>query len=340
MTFGSPKTIDYEGVKTLYTNIRHGAEPAGDEIEKLLERYKKIGRCPLEEISNDTAIKLQKALDIIQDGEFKVYFSTKYSSPNIHDAIKEMEDDGIEECIAIALEPQYSTYSIGTYEERIYSDKVKFYVVKSWHDEEELLNYWVDNINKLNLDLKNDYKVLFTSHSLPEVFQEYDDTYLKQVAETIEYIAKSFSLDESDYAEVWQSASENGMEWLGPDICDYVRDDKDARKGYLVVPIGFISDHIETLYDLDIECNEACNNRSKEYVRVPMPNDEDSIIRTLVNVVEKNKNNKFDFIKKVEASNEEELVMPDFVKKLIEKKGRENVKMPTFVRKMLEKKRI
>ena len=342
MTFGSPKSNEYEDIAEFYTNIRHGIRPSDEEIDKLQSRYLKSGSCPLQRISNEVSQKVEKKLNLDCDDEYRVYFANKYSNPNIREVISKMEEDDITECMCIVMEPQYSSYSIGTYEEFIYSDVIKFNIVKSWHDEEYLIKYWRDNLNKVIKKYKDEglrYKVLFSAHSLPKFSQDLDDTYITQIKEMVSLISKNI-VNEGEYEIVWQSASDNGMEWMDPDICDYVKNDDDDTGVYIISAIGFVSDHIEILYDLDIECRQEVAAKGSIYARLPMLNDEEAMIDSMVSVVKKYMNEEYSSYNKSSMPEDGELVMPDFVKKLIEKKGRENVKMPYFVKKMLEKRGI
>lgn len=340
MTFGSPDKIDITSIERFYTEIRHGIRPSDEEIENLYNRYLKIGGCPLQKISNNVVDLVRNRIEEKYGDEYEVYFANKYSNPSIRDAVLDMEKKNIEKCLCIAMEPQYSLYSIGTYEEFIYSDTIRFFTVKSWYDDENLINYWCKKIQDCisKIDPKSRYKILFTAHSLPEFSQEYDSRYVDEVKDMMVRIISKLELDSSICINVWQSAPDNGMVWMKPDICDYIREDIDDIDEYIVVPIGFISDHIEILYDLDIECRDECNNKNSVYRRIDMPNADKLIISSLVDVIEKYKGSEYSFIvKDVKDTEDDELVMPDFVKRLIEKKGRENVKMPYFVKKMLEK---
>ena len=179
MTYGSPESYDFDGICEFFTNIRRGKRPNDEEINLLLGNYLKIKQSPLQEITKKEVELLREQLG----KEYSIYFANKFSKPFIPDVIKTMENDGIEQCICLVLEPHYSIYSIMGYEKFIKSEKIKFNIIKSWYDEEELINYWVDEIKKIiENDIKTDsYKAIFTAHSVPEIAFKFNDPYVEQV---------------------------------------------------------------------------------------------------------------------------------------------------------------
>ena len=167
MTYGTPEDYTFEGVAKFFTNIRRGVRPNDDEINLLLKNYLRIDGSPLQEITLKEVNLLKEA---VRD-EYRVYFANKFSSPYIPDVISKMEEDNIEECICLILEPHYSFYSIMGYERFIKSDKIKFNIIKSWYKEEKLIEFWADEIKKIiDTEVKNDsFKVIFSAHSVPEI---------------------------------------------------------------------------------------------------------------------------------------------------------------------------
>lgn len=343
MTYGSPEQYTFEGVAKFFTNIRMGRRPTDDEINHLLSSYKKIDGSPLQEIT-------RKEVNLLRDrlgSKYKIYFANKFSSPYIPDVIKTMENDSIEKCICLILEPHYSIYSIMGYEKFLTSDKIKFNLIKEWYTEEHLLNYWTEEIARIINSLNNDsYKVIFTAHSVPEIAKEYGDPYIDQVEDMVNILATKLNLEKNNYTNAWQSESDIGLPWIKPDVLEYLNEQTTHPKNYIFAPISFISDHIETLFDNDVECKEICEEKGINYFRPPMPNYDDRFIDALVAVIEKNKNNEFVYLDgntgtfdemKNPSEDNNNLKMPAFVKKLIAKKGKENVKMPEHIRKMLIK---
>ena len=358
MTYGTPEDYTFEGVAKFFTNIRKGVRPNDDEINLLLKNYLRIDGSPLQEITLKEVELLKEA---VQD-EYRVYFANKFSSPYIPDVISKMEEDNIEECICLILEPHYSFYSIMGYERFIKSDKIKFNIIKSWYKEEKLIEFWADEIKKIiDTEVKNDsFKVIFSAHSVPEIALKYNDPYVNQIFDMTKIIAEKIGLDKDNYTNTWQSESDIGMPWIKPDVLEYLRDQKEHPSHYIFVPLSFISEHIEVLFDNDVECRELCEEFGVAYHRPPMPNYDNRLIEALVSAINDNKNNPFiyhnpeqttfnemdkeraempDFVKKMLANKKdgEKPEMPDFVKKMLaNKKDGEKPEMPDFVKKMLE----
>ena len=360
MTYGTPEEYTFEGVANFFTNIRRGKRPEDEEIDTLLKNYLRIDGSPLQEITLKEVELLKQA---VQE-DYQVYFANKFSKPYIPNVISEMEDNNIEECICLILEPHYSFYSIMGYERFIKSDKIKFNIIKSWYKEEKLIEFWADEIKKI-IDEKvsgDSFKVIFSAHSVPEIALEYNDPYVNQIFDMTKIIASKIGLKEDTYTNTWQSESDIGMPWIKPDVLEYLRDQKEHPKHYIFVPLSFISEHIEVLFDNDVECRELCDEFGVNYHRPPMPNYDPRLIEALISAIDKNKNNEFiyhnpekttfnemsrnnaempDFVKKMLANKKdgEKPEMPDFVKKMLtNKKDGEKPEMPDFVKKMLAEK--
>lgn len=343
MTYGSPLDYSFEGVGAFYTNIRDGVRPSKDEIDTLYKKYQLIGKSPLQEITKETASLLEERLD----GEIRVYYANKFSSPRIFETIEKMEEDGIRKCLCIILEPYYSMYSVMGYERFIKSDKIEFNIIQSWHRQESLIKYWAEElVGRVKEVCQREYEVVFTAHSVPKIAEEMQDPYIKQVCETVASIVEKMDIDSLPYRLVWQSESENGMEWIEPDVLKYLDENGKTDVEYIFAPIGFISDHIEILYDIDVECRKKCEALGANFSRISMPNNDERLLQSLINLVKLNIDGEYKIYSEEDENMEdvaavqedvEKLKMPYFVKKLIEKKGKENVKMPEYVRKMLIK---
>ena len=345
MTYGSPESYDFNGICEFFTNIRKGKRPNDDEINLLLGNYLKIKQSPLQEIT-------KKEVELLRDElgeEYSIYFANKFSRPFIPDVIKTMENDGIEQCICLVLEPHYSIYSIMGYERFIKSDKIKFNIIKSWYKEEELINYWVDEIKKIiENDIKTDsYKAIFTAHSVPEIAFKFNDPYVEQVYNMTDIIANKLDLHPDNYVNTWQSESDIGMPWIKPDVLEYLRAQEKHPEHYIFIPLSFISEHVEVLYDNDVECKELCEKFDVRYHRPPMPNYDPRLIKALVSTIRKHENNKYTFHNPEKSTfdefKESEPKMPEFVKEMLAKREANNTgsnqgnsqEMPDFVKAML-----
>ena len=342
MTYGTPEDYTFEGVAKFFTNIRRGVRPNDDEINHLLKNYLRIEGSPLQEITLKEVNLLKEA---VRD-EYQVYFANKFSSPYIPDVISKMEEDNIEECICLILEPHYSFYSIMGYERFIKSDKIKFNIIKSWYKEEKLIEFWADEIKKIiDTEVKNDsFKVIFSAHSVPEIALKYNDPYVDQIFDMTKIIAEKIGLDKDNYTNTWQSESDIGMPWIKPDVLEYLRDQKEHPNHYIFVPLSFISEHIEVLFDNDVECRELCEEFGVAYHRPPMPNYDSRLIEALVSAINDNKDNPFIYHNPEQTTfnemDKEKAEMPDFVKKMLaNKKDGEKPEMPDFVKKMLANKK-
>lgn len=340
MTYGSPESYTFDGIKKFFTNIRSGRQVSDEEVAHLLSSYQKIKSSPLQEISKKTVDLLQKEIG----NQYKIYFANKFSSPYISDVIKQMETEQVEEALCLILEPHYSIYSIMGYEKFLESKTIKFHLIKSWYEAEDLNHYWTEEINRIIKDL-DDYQIIFTAHSVPKIALDYGDPYIKQINHNIDIIIKKLGIDENKTARAWQSESNIGLEWVKPDVLDYIKAAKNHPKHYVFVPISFISDHIETLFDNDIECRELCENYGISYHRPPSPNYDNRLIKALVSVIKDNINKEYVYLYGKAATFDEmkspkdNIKMPKFVEKMLIKKGIDpkTAKMPEHIRKMLER---
>ena len=218
-----------------------------------------------------------------------VYFANKFSRPFITDVIKEMENDGIEECLCLILEPHYSYYSVMGYEKFLESEQIRFQIIKDWYREHDLLYYWADEIRNILDQIRDDsYKVIFSAHSVPVLALDFGDPYIDQIFDNSKLIAEQLGLTADQYTNTWQSESDIGIPWIKPDVLEYLREQKQHPEHYIFVPISFISEHIEVLFDNDVECYELCQELGVTYHRPPMPNTDSRLIDALVATVRAN----------------------------------------------------
>ena len=287
MAYGTPRDID--DVESYYTDIRGGRPPEPQQLEELQERYRAIGgRSPLLEITRAQAAGVQERVGI------KAYLGMKHAPPKIADAIAEAAADGVERIVGLVLAPHYSAMSVGDYERRArlaateagWSGTID--MIESWHLEPgyvELLCERVDYaMRTLTKDVRRDSTVLFTAHSLPERILQTGDPYVQQLRETGEAVASKLSLPAWQIG--WQSAGRTKDPWIGPDILEVIADLAAAgQRGVVVCPCGFVSDHLEVLYDVDIECKRAAAELGLELERTASPNDDPAFLDVLAGVV-------------------------------------------------------
>ncbi|MBT2640659.1 ferrochelatase [Bacillus sp. ISL-41] len=294
MAYGTP--YKEEDIERYYTHIRHGRPPAPEMLEDLTQRYEAIGGIsPLAKITVAQGEKLEQHLNSVQDDiEFKMYLGLKHIEPFIEDAVKQMHDDGIEEAVSIVLAPHFSTFSVKSYNGRAKEEAEKLggpeiVSVEQWYDEPKFIKYWSDRVAKTFAEMPADEReksvLIVSAHSLPEKILQMGDPYPEQLKETADMIAKQANV--KNYEVGWQSAGNTPEPWLGPDVQDLTRDlfKENGYKAFVYVPAGFVSDHLEVLYDNDYECKIVTEEIGASYYRPPMPNTEPEFIDALADVV-------------------------------------------------------
>jgi ferrochelatase len=294
MAYGTP--YKEEDLERYYTHIRRGRKPSDEMLQDLRDRYDAIGGIsPLARITEDQANALGAHLNSIQDDiEFKVYLGLKHIEPFVEDAVQAMHNDGIKEAVSIVLAPHFSTFSVKSYNGRAQEEAEKIggpaiYSVESWYDEPKFIDYWVKGVAEtfqIMDDTEREKSVLIVSaHSLPEKILQMGDPYRDQLQETADLIAKGAGVD--NYVIAWQSEGNTPDPWLGPDVQDITRD-LHEEKGYtsfVYTPVGFVSDHLEVLYDNDIECKIVTDEIGAKYYRPEMPNTQPQFVDAMATVV-------------------------------------------------------
>jgi ferrochelatase len=290
MAYGSPEKED--DIEPYYTHIRGGRKPTPEEISNLKSRYEMIGgHSPLFKITSSTAKKLEQRLNV------RVYAGMKHWHPFISEVFKhEISRDGINELVAIALAPHYSKMSIGSYQEAARKaneengNKISLKFVDNWHLNPAFIEKWRERIIHAyetkfpGVDRKGIY-FLFTAHSLPERILTWNDPYRDQLLETTKKLASCLKLDENQFGFAFQSAGHTSEPWLGPDILDKVKElQSESWNNVLVAPIGFVSDHLEILFDIDIEAKDLAKKLGIHLERTESFNDSDDFIDILQSV--------------------------------------------------------
>lgn len=293
MAYGTPNKE--EDILPYYTHIRRGRPPAPEQLENLQERYAAIGGIsPLAKITENQANALCERLNTAQDAvEYTVYIGLKHIAPFIEDAIKQMNEDGIKEAVSIVLAPHFSTFSVKSYNGRAKEETEKYGItltsVESWYKQPKFLAYWTDKI-KSSFENMSDAErenacLIVSAHSLPEKIIANGDPYSDQLHETADLVAIAAGV--KNYEVGWQSEGQTGEPWLGPDVQDLTRS-LHKEKGYttfVYTPVGFVSDHLEVLYDNDYECKVVCDEIGASYYRPAMPNTDPLFINAMVDAV-------------------------------------------------------
>jgi len=275
MAYGTPATPD--DVEAYYTHVRRGRPPTPELLADLQRRYAAIGgTSPLLEVTRRQAAGLQAELG----DSFRVELGMKHAPPFIEDGVAALAGSGVERAVGLVLAPHYSAMSVGEYAAR--AEGVD--VVEHWWDAPGYLELLADAV-KRGLDaLPEGTVVVFTAHSLPVRILETADPYPDQLRATAEAVAARAGL--VHWSVAWQSAGRTADPWLGPDILEVLDDLAAAgRAGVLVCPCGFVSEHLEILYDLDVEARARAAALGLPLARTAMPNDDPAFLRTLADVV-------------------------------------------------------
>jgi protoporphyrin/coproporphyrin ferrochelatase len=290
MAYGTPTTR--EDVEAYYTRIRHGRAPSAELLADLVRRYDAIGgTSPLAKRTADQVAALRAALEAAQPGEYEVVFGSKYEPPLLEDAARELLARGVTRVIGLVLAPHSSSMSTDQYMARAreaLGDGVDFVPLGAWWDAEgfcEIIARRVrDALASIPVERRADAEVIFSAHSLPESILAAGDTYPEQLAESARRAAALAGLDH--YGLAWQSAGRTGDVWLGPDILVLLAE-LAARgvRDVISCPIGFVADHLEVLYDIDVDAQRVAHEVGLNLVRTASLNDDPDFIDVLARVV-------------------------------------------------------
>ena len=300
MAYGTP--YKEEDIERYYTHIRHGRKPSQEHIDDLTARYRAIGGIsPLAKMTEAQAHALGARLNEVQDEvEYKVFIGLKHIEPFVEDAVEAMVKEGITEAVSIVLAPHFSTFSIKSYNGRAKEAAEKLggtlniTSVEAWYDEPKFIEFWKQAVNgelaKMTEDERAHACLIVSNHSLPEKIKLAGDPYEEQLIETARLIEQA-----SDIVNVevgWQSAGQTPEPWLGPDVQDLTKElfEQKGYKAFIYTPVGFVTEHLEVLYDNDYECKVVCDEIGASYYRPTMPNTHPLFIDAMVDAINKKVN--------------------------------------------------
>lgn len=287
MAYGTPRSA--EEILPYYTDIRRGRPPTDEQLADLTRRYESIGGLsPLARLTEAQRDQLQRQLDVIAPNRYIVAIGLKHASPSIESAVDQLVASGVERIVGLVLAPHYSAFSVGQYLERarIAAEKhaVEVIGIDSWANEPALIDFLSADLARRLNTIPAASRVLFTAHSLPERIIAAGDPYPDQLRSTATAIADRLGLIEGvDWSIAWQSAGRTPEPWLGPDILtviDQLGDDP-STEAVVVCACGFVADHLEVLYDLDIEAKRRADDCGLEFDRTTCVNDTLSVIAAL-----------------------------------------------------------
>lgn len=287
MAYGSPE--DLHDVERYYTHIRGGRPPPPHLLEELVERYRAIGgRSPLPEITSAQARGLQERLGV------RCYVGFKHAPPFIADAVGAFARDDVQRAVGLVMAPHHSSLSVGDYARRAeraarelgWPGRVD--VIPSWHLAPGYVAWLADRVREVTAGLREqagDALVIFSAHSLPARIVDAGDPYPDQLAATAEAVARRAGI--ARFRVGWQSAGRTDEPWLGPDVTEIIKQlARDGERAAVVCPCGFVADHLEVLYDIDIEATGLAGRLGMTLARTPSPNDDPAFLDALAAVVE------------------------------------------------------
>ena len=290
MAYGAPERL--EQVEAYYLDIRRGVPPPPALLAELVERYRAIGGgSPLSRIVERQRGALAAAL-AARGVEARVYAGMKHIAPFIADVVRQMADDGIERVVALALAPQHSMFNAQTYL-RMVEDAARslgpsaprILPIGTWHDQPRLIDALAASTAEALARFPEPARVhvLFTAHSLPERIAHGGDPYAREVGATAALVAERLGLTRCDVA--FQSAGRTGETWIGPELGAEIRRLAAAgRREIVVCPVGFVADHLEVLYDVDIEAQAIARELGVRLERARAMNDDPTFIAALADL--------------------------------------------------------
>ena len=292
LAFGGPRSLDE--VESFLTRLFRGRKPSSEQLERIKERYRLIGgRSPLPEITFKQAKALEKKLDA-KGYPFQSYVGMRYGHPLIEETLKKIVEDGIHEVVALPMAPFRSRASTGAYVEEVnqikknMGEKLEISFVEGWHlhplflgaiqerIEEGLMQFTAEERKKVHL--------IFSAHSLPKSLVE-NEPYVKDMEESVQEVLKK--IEPHPWHIAFQSRGMGPEEWLGPDVESVLAGlSRQKAREILVIPIGFVADHIEVLYDIDILYRGKAESMGVILKRTSSLNFSERFIEALAAVVE------------------------------------------------------
>ncbi len=277
MAYGSPERL--ADVPAYYSDIRGGRDIPPELLADLVERYRRLGiedSSPLNAVTEETRAALEREL-----GDVPVFTGMKHWTPRIAEAADAALASGADSVVGLVLAPHYSSMSIAGYRqqlERGLGGRAELAFIESWHDEPGFVDLLAERVRG------TDAHVVFTAHSLPARILDSGDPYKEQLLETSQLVAERAALETWSFS--FQSESQTGEPWLGPDILDHLRE-LDARgvRDVLVCPVGFVADHLEIRWDLDHEAAELAGELGLDFGRIEMPNADPAFVQVLAALV-------------------------------------------------------
>lgn len=295
MAYGTPGSP--EQVEAYYTHIRHGRKPTPELLAELQGRYQAIGGVsPLLEHTRDQIAGIQATLDASVPARFRCALGMKHAAPFIEDGVQTLVQSGVQHIIGLVLAPHYSSMSVAEYIQRAQAAtpmNIPFTAIKQWHMEPAYLDFLKEQVLTVKQRLLQENKIsedkleiLFTAHSLPARILTTGDPYPTQLHETAQAVAQATNL--RHWSVAWQSAGRTAEPWIGPSILEVIPElATRGVEGVIICPAGFVSDHLEVLYDLDIEARDLAQTHRLAFARTAVPNADQRIMTMLAQIIQR-----------------------------------------------------
>ena len=305
LAYGGPDSLD--DVEPYLLDVRGGRATPPELVEEIRGRYAAIGgRSPLLEITRRQGQALEAHLNRNSTGQYKVFVGMRHWKPYIREAVDQIAREGITRVTAICMSPFFSKMSTGAYYEHLQKAIEQQLVESAWRNELNLrkIEAWYDHpdfIHALIANLQTGLKqfgqgaqlregrpvVLFTAHSLPAALAEQADPYAGQFADLCQRVAEEAGLQPEAWRAGYQSAGARNGRWLGPSLEDSLQQlASEGRKTVLVASIGFLCDHVEVLYDIDIEARRVAAQAGIHLERTASMNDQPLFIAALAEIIQ------------------------------------------------------
>ena len=283
LSYGSPLSKD--DLVPYMTSIRRGRVPTKEEIANLTKRYDTIGQWENIELQTMAECQYKALLTLLPTMPSAIGFL--HMKPSIADAVDCLVQQGVEHIIAIVTAPFFTALGTGAYEKQVQvaisnHDNMTFDFIRSWWDQPTFKEYWVKAVSKC-VNINKDLFVIFSAHSIPLINNHGGDSYALALEESAKEIAEHCKLPK--WTVAWQSAAPHGQ-WLGPTVEDAINEALQTGADRIVfVPFGFVSNHVEVLYDNDVECKELVEAKGATYMRAPMPNCNETFLQAMASAI-------------------------------------------------------
>ena len=296
MAYGGPNSLDE--LPGYLADIQNGRPTSPEVLDEITNNYRRIGgRSPLLELTLQQIVGVMGRLNRPGQPEvFKSYLGMRHWAPWIEETVGTMIDDGITHAISVVLAPHYSKLSIAKYQKKIaaglemYRGDITFEHISSYHDApgfiEALASRVQEGLSRWPAEERHQVHVVFSAHSLPTRILKMGDPYDAQLRETAQLVADKAGLPREQWSWSYQSAGRSPEPWLGPQLEDYLPElAAQGIRDVVSIPVGFVCDHMEILYDIDIEAQAVARAHGVRLERPPALNDDLRFLRQLADLL-------------------------------------------------------